>query len=262
MSIESRRLSVWDNTHLCVETHGEESSNWTLTPLSSIIQGLSFLLEREGRLCRKGKRRRPALLQTLERSQKNSQELRELQHNQYQTVSLSDDAQLKVVKLNNDSGAYLVVYESWNSVKYLQVSNAAGYVVALDGVLFLPVIEQDHASERHYLSCCAYSSLWTNGTDISNNDGDIFMKRIEDLITDINCIKLESECGDAGEVAQSSSWRAVIGSSLQQVTVNEHQYQQQQLRARRCKYLYSDSLAVLNQVVADEECVHEANIFE
>lgn len=260
MSIAStRQIAVCNNTHLIVGTHGEgSSSKLTLAPLDSIILGLALLSESEGKLYRRAIRK-PTFLQTLERPRETCQSVQKLQGNQFHTVTLPDDAKLTISKMGIDSGTYLVIHETWNTVRYyLEVSNAAGYVVALNGVLFVPTLDRDHPSDRHYLSCCAQNSLWTNGTEILNNDGVIFVKRIDHNglkpEEDTHCIKLESKCEEMKEIAQPSSWRTIIGKELQScVRQDENQYQQSQIRLLRREYLKRETLSVLNEFEREDQ---------
>jgi len=187
--------------------------------------------------------------------------MKKLQDNQHYIVKLPNNGQLKIQKATNDS--YLVIYESWNHVKYLQVSNAEGYVIAFGGILFIPTIQENNCinNARQYLSCLAHNSLWTNGTDVLNNEGITSTTRNKDLKADIPCIELEkTKCNsptptEEQPMQHTSSWRTVIanGLLLQQAATNdisENQYQEHQLQSRRRQYLYRQSLVVLNQIVA------------
>jgi hypothetical protein len=149
-----------------------------------------------------------------------------------------------------EGGVYLIAFESWDNVNYLQVSNVEGYVVACGGFLLLPSMWHSSKSVRHLLKSLIYSSLWTNGKDVLNNVGSSSVIRYDPINAYIPSIELDRESRSLDDIASQSGWRGRIEKALLQNAMRDiEEYEESQLRVKRREYLLRRSIAILNECV-------------
>jgi hypothetical protein len=249
MSAGRGRIFVCNKKHLCVDASVEKSSTCCGVPLQSAVQSLSVRLI-DGKEDRQRKRRRALRMETAKITIGTSAETRQLERS-HSRLQLTNDMHLNIWKIKE--GVYLIAHETWENVKYLQVSNVDGYAVAFGGVFLVPSIQQLQTDGHHLLSSLVHNSLWTNGKEVLNNVGTLSMTRNEDLNVDVPSIELDATYSHIDEPAPSSSWRLCIERALQQTTVNRDEYAEQELRVKRREYLLRRSLEVLNEVVDEHE---------
>lgn len=170
----------------------------------------------------------------------------------YARLQVAHDASLSIWR--KDCGVYLIAYESWDDVIYLQVFNADGYVVTCGGLLLVPSIVHSTNDERHLLTSLVYNSLWTNGKDVLNNVGYSSMKRYDPFNAEIPSIELDRESRLLDDVSSKSGWRARIEKVLLRNTMGGIEgYEESQLRVKRREYLLRRSLEILNEMRRREE---------
>ena len=167
-------------------------------------------------------------------------------------IQLTNESTLSIWKRSN--GVYLVALETWDDIKYLQVSNVDGFVIAFGGLLLVPSLKQVRVDSRTMVMSLAHNSLWTNGKDTLNNTGVFSMMRHDDLNADIPSIELDDDGSLQDDVAPLNSWRRSIERVLLTTMADKRELNEEQgLRTKRREYLFRKSLQVLNDVADRNE---------
>lgn len=232
---------IWNNTHLCLPL---SETSYKAVSLVSIIQTMSLYMVDE--LVRNDHRGCSSLESTEMHEPLNNNVCELKRGNSF--LHLDEDTSLKVVK-GDGEGVYLVVLEGWNDVKYLQVSNAQGYVLILNGAFFVPTKHQS-AQQHGDVSARALHCLWTDGSQILCNyvsKGSTI--RHGDLRRNIPSVELQTN----GEIqhsskSSSSSWKQCIERSLERTCSLQSLYKEQILRCKRRRYILDRSIEVLDEL--------------
>lgn len=239
------RILVFKNEYLCWDPSEAHSSPNTLhcITMESVVRNLSVCsvdsMNDEQRL-----RKKPVCLEiTMLASSSEACEPMRL----HAKIQLANDSTLSIWKRRQ--GVYLIAFETWDNIKYLQISNVEGHVVAFGGLLLLPSLTHVRVDSRTMLMSLAHNSLWTNGEDTLHNIGVVAMTRHDDLNADVPSIELDGDSWFWDEVAPLSSWRACIERVLLTTMADKRELNEEQgLRTKRCEYLFRESLKVLHEM--------------
>lgn len=244
MSHSAGDIFIHDDKYLCWQpTNEAKSSTFDGVTLQSAVQSLSTRsLERMNDERHSGRKHARVELTQIGHGSPNCSSALLRSHSRLQ---LTQDTSVSVWKKDNRS--FLISYETWDAVKYLQVSNVDGYVAACGGFLFIPSILQTSGRERHLLTFLVYNSLWTNGRDVLNNAGASSVERYDALDADVPSIELNSTSPIDG-VSPWPAWRARIEKVLHQSAVDSiDEYEECKLRIKRREYILRRSLEIVNE---------------
>mmetsp|Transcript_25752 Transcript_25752/g.38880 ORF Transcript_25752/g.38880 Transcript_25752/m.38880 type:complete len:254 (-) Transcript_25752:3844-4605(-) len=233
----SFKLGTYDHCYVCLTSTECDSEEYIL-PLESLIMNLSTCSNKTLDIIRLSNERNGLIqpLQTL-----------------HSSIFLSSTTNLKIFQRNK--GVYLVIYESWETVKYLQISNSSGYTIVMNGALFFPNINQDTArSPELLLTSLASNSLWTNGNQVLNNTGSLSSVNDNDTGENLPCVDLSLECNSAvGSRIINAAWRQNIEKFLKRCMIDIQEIQAQELRFQRREFLMKKSVAVLNNLFDERD---------
>mmetsp|Transcript_25287 Transcript_25287/g.38351 ORF Transcript_25287/g.38351 Transcript_25287/m.38351 type:complete len:257 (+) Transcript_25287:126-896(+) len=236
-------VGIFDQSYFYVKSKESDSAGYIVS-LASLIRYLSIWRNLKGTA-------ENLTLEVSVRSIDVNGPLHQLQthHSFLHTTSAT---RLKILK--KSQGVFLVIYESWETVNYLQISNSSGYGFTMNGALFFPNGVND--SERNaelFLKALARNSLWTNGQQVLNNTGRWSTVRETDIGEDISWVALSVKCSsDLPSRVENSNWRQIIEGSLKRHIIDFEKIKTEEMRLNRREYLMEKSIAVINKL--SDEC--------
>jgi hypothetical protein len=240
------RILVYKNEYLCWDPSEPRSSPSATTiycaTLQSVVQNLS-VRSVDNMNDEQRERKKPVCVNITKLAPAGDAVEPERSHAK---IQITNNSTLSIWK--KWQGVYLIALETWDDIKYLQVSNVDGYVVAFDGILLVPSLKQVQVEDRTMLMSLVHNSLWTNGKDILKNDGAFSMTRHDDVSADVPSIKLVDAGRLLDDVTPISSWRLYIERVLLTTMADKMEYEEQGLRSKRRQYLLRKSLEVLHEI--------------
>ncbi|KAI2509828.1 hypothetical protein MHU86_4539 [Fragilaria crotonensis] len=246
MSHTAGRIFVCNEKYLCWSPNEAVSPSSNGVDLQSAVQSLS-LRSLDDMDDEQHARRRHGRVKPTQIGLRDQSCLLPLSRS-HSRLQVTQDASLSIWR--KDVGVYLIAYESWNHVIYLQVSNADGYFVTCGGLLLVPTMVHSSNDQRYMLASIVYNSLWTNGKVVLNNVGSSTVQRYNPLNAYIPSIELVVKSRLMDDPASQSGWRARIENAvLRNAMGGIEGYEESQLRVKRREYLLRRSLEILNECV-------------